>query len=93
MNSNPLTRRQFLSTMTVAGTAMSLNRSIYANISGANERMRFALVGCGGRGGIVAHNMIEMGGQLVGLCDLNPGEIDRTLENYPSIAAASPGTQ
>ena len=88
MSKDLFTRRKFLSTAATAGTAIALSRSVYANVPGANERMRFALVGCGGRGGIVAHNMIETGGQLVGLCDLNPGEIDSTIGNYPLIEAA-----
>src|SRR5881397_4056539 len=44
-------RREFIKTSTVAAAgAMVSARSSYAAIIGANERIRFAVIGCGGMG-------------------------------------------
>src|SRR4051812_23340580 len=44
-------RRNFLKTSTVAAAgAMTFSRSSYAAILGANDRIRFAVIGCGGMG-------------------------------------------
>ncbi|MEX0323233.1 MAG: Gfo/Idh/MocA family protein [Puniceicoccaceae bacterium] len=84
-----ISRRRFLSSA-AATSAVALSKSSYANILGANERMRFALIGCGGRGSIVTRNMITMGGELVGLCDLNPTEIDKVAEAVTEVQAKKP---
>src|SRR5215475_9603557 len=44
-------RREFLKTSTVAAAgAMAFSRSAYAAVAGANDRIRFAVIGCGGMG-------------------------------------------
>jgi predicted dehydrogenase len=44
-------RREFIKTSTaVAAGAMAFSRSSYAAIIGANDRIRFAVIGCGGMG-------------------------------------------
>jgi predicted dehydrogenase len=83
------TRRRFLAT-SAATSATVLSRSSHANVPGANDRVRFALVGCGGRGGIVAHNMIKMGAELAGLCDLNPTRIDKVAGDIGHLQAKKP---
>ncbi len=84
-----ISRRRFLSSA-AASSAFALGKSSYANILGANERMRFALIGCGGRGSIVTQNMISMGGELVALCDLNPTEIDKVAEAVSQVQTKKP---
>jgi predicted dehydrogenase len=66
------TRRQFLGSAVQFGAGAALasvalpKRKSFA----ANERVRFALIGCGGRGRVDAFNMIDQGGECVGLCDV-----------------------
>ena len=51
MNSPKSSRREFIKTSTVAAAgALALGRLSYAAILGANERIRFAVIGCGGMG-------------------------------------------
>lgn len=51
-----------------------------ARAEGANERVRVALIGCGGRGRIVVRNLLEAGAELVCLCDLNPERLNSAAE-------------
>jgi len=39
-----------------------------------DDPVRFVLIGCGGRGKIDAYNLIDQGGQCVGLCDVKDSE-------------------
>ena len=55
MNAN-FNRRGFLKAAAVGATAMSMSAHSYARIMNANERIRLAQIGCGGRG-IGAHMM------------------------------------
>ena len=48
------TRRSFLKTAAVSATAVGMSALSYSRVQGANERIRIAQVGCGGRG-IGAH--------------------------------------
>ena len=90
MKKNSYSRRKFLATAATAGSAMAMSRSSYGRILGANDRMRFALIGCGGRGTIVTNNMMQMGGELVGLCDLNPAEIDKAASEIAHLQEKKP---
>src|ERR1043166_6587403 len=51
MNSPNLSRRHFIKTSTIAaGGGIACSRSSYAAVLGANDRIRFAVIGCGGMG-------------------------------------------
>jgi predicted dehydrogenase len=51
MNRTKTSRRNFLKTSTLATAgAMAISRSSYASIMGANDRIRFGVIGCGGMG-------------------------------------------
>ncbi len=80
MNKKTFSRRQFISSAAIASSAFAFSRTSYSNILGANERLRFALVGCGPRGRVVAHNMIKEGGELVALCDLDPVNLAKGVD-------------
>jgi predicted dehydrogenase len=56
-----------------AGALGALQRTMAA---GANDRVRIALIGCGGRGKIVVRNLIETGAEIACLCDLNPARLE-----------------
>ena len=55
MNAN-LSRRGFLQATAIGATAMSMSARSYGRIINANERIRLAQIGCGGRG-LHAHMM------------------------------------
>jgi predicted dehydrogenase len=51
MNNAKTSRRNFLKTSTFAtASALAFSRSSYASIVGANDRIRFGVIGCGGMG-------------------------------------------
>jgi predicted dehydrogenase len=50
MNTANISRRDFIQTSTVAAGAIALSASAYANAFGANDRIRFGVIGCGGMG-------------------------------------------
>ena len=51
MNTTKTSRRDFLKTSTFASAgALALSRSSYASVIGANDRIRFGVIGCGGMG-------------------------------------------
>jgi predicted dehydrogenase len=87
---NP-TRRSFLrqSAKTILGAALT-STAIPTHLRGANERVNFALVGCGGRGRMVARTFAEQGGRATYLCDLHQDRIDETAELIRQVQQTAP---
>lgn len=76
-NNSKLSRRKFLA---LAGSAAIALPAFGKNILGANDRVRVALIGCGGRGGSLAsifYNMPQS--QLVAICDPDTKQMDKLL--------------
>ncbi|HIJ64611.1 MAG TPA: Gfo/Idh/MocA family oxidoreductase [Candidatus Hydrogenedentes bacterium] len=61
MDSEKTSRRGFLKTAAVAAGAYAVTRIAPARALGANERIRFAVVGCGGRGSGALHDLMGRG--------------------------------
>ncbi len=81
------TRRQFLQRSLLAAAsvgfmpAFAAQRSTSARVLGANEAIRFAVVGFGGRGGDHIKEMRELKGtRLVALCDVDSNILNRELK-------------
>ena len=76
-----MNRRAFLnqtakSTALISATALSADR-----VLGANDRVRIALIGCGGRGTHVAKLMAQVpGAEFVGACDVYDENAKKGLE-------------
>lgn len=91
----PISRRVFLrnSAGAVAGTALGY-RAITAicaeNISGANERINIALIGCGGRGNFVARGLIEKGACVTDLCDVQPDRLEESWKFLSDVQNTKP---
>jgi hypothetical protein len=50
MNNTKTSRRDFLKTSTLATAgALAFSHASYASVIGANDRIRFGVIGCGGR--------------------------------------------
>lgn len=80
-------RRHFLAA--ALGTAAAFTARSYAQIAGANNRVRVALVGCGGRGMFVARLMREAPEtQFVAACDVYDVNAGRAKEWAGGDAAA-----
>lgn len=64
-------RRQFLKTAATGCSSLAFTARSYSQISGANDRVRLALIGCGGRGRGVARLMANVAGtEYVALVDV-----------------------
>lgn len=71
MMSKTIKRRDFLATSAAGIGSMVLTAKSYARIIGANERVRLALIGCGGRGSDVARFMARVPNtEYVAYCDV-----------------------
>jgi predicted dehydrogenase len=83
-----ITRREFISKSRkgIVGAALSswALTALPRRVLGANERIRIALIGCGGRGTYLARGMIEQGAELAYLCDLR----DDRLQNAAKFVSA-----
>src|SRR3989442_276795 len=66
----PLTRRSFLKTSLITTAGLALPARVWAQSPGANDDIRVAVVGFGGRGGEHIHAFSSMKGvRLAALCD------------------------
>ena len=60
MNTPVTSRRNFIKTSTLATAgALGFSRASYSAIPGANERIRFAVIGCGGMGTNHLHSLVK----------------------------------
>jgi predicted dehydrogenase len=86
-----MTRRGFVkNTANCAISALAVSFTNPNLIMGANERINFALIGCGGRGRWVARGLIEQGAELVTLCDLRDERLDKTEEFLQEVLERKP---
>lgn len=75
-----ITRRRFVQGVTAAGAAF-LGCPAFVRSRSPNEKLRVAIIGCGGRG---AANMQEMlGEEIVALCDVDESNLLRAAEKAP----------
>jgi hypothetical protein len=74
-NHQTVSRRQFLRYTTLAAGASALYAPYVGRVLGANERLNVACIGVGGKGGSDTDSAYGMGGNIVGLCDVD----DNTL--------------
>jgi len=84
-----LNRRRFLggSVAAAAGLAVTARR-----VLGSNERVRLALIGCGGRGNILARGFLENGAELAYLCDLHERRLASAAESLGQVQGRKPRT-
>jgi predicted dehydrogenase len=90
-----ITRRNFIhrsgkglvSAAVGATTLGALQRGLAA---GANERVRVAIIGCGGRAKFLAPNLIEAGAEIACLCDLHPGHMESLAGEHAGMMPRKP---
>ena len=92
----PFTRRSFLKTSLLTTASLGLPAKVWAQVHGANDDIRVAVVGFGGRGGshISAFSNME-GVRLAALCDCDSKILDaaakrandkgRSVETYTDV--------
>ena len=82
---NRLNRRDFLKTTTLGAVAVSLPARSWADVRGANDAIRVAVVGFRGRGGDHISGMRGLGdkcARVVALCDVDHKILDAGVESF-----------
>jgi predicted dehydrogenase len=63
-------RRVFLKRFAQVSVLAATSGWCAGSVSGANDRVRLGVIGCGGRGRFVSRHLAEAGAQVVALCDV-----------------------
>ncbi len=82
---NQLSRRQFLQRTAFASAALAIPSYSWARVPGANDTIRVAVVGFGGRGGdhISGMRKLESAGvRIVALCDADRKILDAGVDSF-----------
>ncbi len=89
-----INRRSFLKKAgSIAGMSITVSAPfsvIPSNVLGAADRMRFALIGCGGRGRYIARGLITLGAELTHLCDLLQERLDESWQFLSEVQSKKP---
>jgi predicted dehydrogenase len=91
-----LTRRNFLKSSLLATAALSLPARSWAQIAGANEDIRIAIIGFGGRGGdhINGYRKLRQSGEKVriaALCDVDIDILSKAVKGFHDQGASVAG--
>jgi predicted dehydrogenase len=83
MNPAPFTRRTLLKTASVAFAGVALAPRSWAQVIGANDDIRVAMIGLNGRGAGLLKAFRQMKGvRIVALCDVNSEVLDRAAKTF-----------
>jgi predicted dehydrogenase len=94
MNSNQ-TRREFIGTTGTAmaglGLGLSLSPRAFAQSKGANEKIVFGLIGCGGMGRANMNKFISIGGsEIAAVCDVDEKHMDAAANDVTKAGRPAP---
>lgn len=77
-------RRDFLRTATVAGVGLAFADEAWARpVRSANEKVAFACIGVGGKGGSDTADAARLG-DVVAICDIDENTLKKAAEKYPN---------
>lgn len=87
-----VSRRKFVSNSTKIGAATYLAglNILPFSAMGANDKINFAIIGCGGRGRYVARGLVEQGARLTHVCDVNPEKMDELVNFVSDVQSEKP---
>src|SRR5688572_12148039 len=78
------TRREVLAGGAAAAiAAMTFPQILPAQARGANDKIRVASIGVGGKGGSDVDHCVKPGGEIVALVDVDSKTLDKKGEQYP----------
>ena len=81
---NRINRRRFLSRSGAGAVGAAALWSVSpARVLGANERVNLALIGCGGRGPLVAQGVTEFNARFTHVCDVHAGRAEKAAVLCP----------
>ncbi len=96
MKQDKITRRKFVAGTTGAAlSAMIVPRHVLGGVgyNAPSDTVNFALIGCGGQGKTDSRELVAGGQNLVALCDVDFGFVDREVANLTRERGPRPGAQ
>lgn len=94
MKKEKMTRRNFVAGTTGAAlSAMIVPRHVLGGVgyNAPSDTLNFALIGCGGQGKTDSGELVANGQNLVALCDVDFGYVDREVANLTRERPMRPG--
>lgn len=88
MNIHSINRRKFLGNTTLAGATVLAGSAFSQNTAGGSKKLKFAIIGCGGRGNGAVKNFLEackilgLEGELVAAADAFKAKADALGAKY-----------
>ncbi len=82
-------RRHFIKTVMNSAAAMS-TVGISQKVLGANDRVNLALIGCGGRGGLLVRGFIDDGAHISYVCDVNNNRMGEMASLITELQGSAP---
>jgi len=79
-----LNRRQFLARTTAAVGAASFAFPYVGQAQGANDRINVGCIGVGGKGDSDSSDAARCGGNVVAICDVDQGTLERKGKQFPN---------
>ena len=87
-----LDRRLFLKRAVIAAAGVGLSPRSWAQVNGANDDVRFAVVGCKGRGRSHITDLLRVkGARIVALCDVDQTVLDEEIKKLKALGHAVKG--
>ncbi len=80
------TRRDFLKLSSKALATAAVAAPYFLRAQGANERIRVACVGVGGKGGGDSQQAYNVGGEIVAICDVDANTLTKKNEDFKKAA-------
>ncbi len=96
MKRDKITRRKFVAGTTGAAlSAMIVPRHVLGGVgyNAPSDTVNFALIGCGGQGKTDSGELVAGGQNLVALCDVDFGYVDREIARGARVREPRPGAQ
>lgn len=81
---NALSRRQFLNRTSTAISTAALAFPFVGNVLGANDRIRVACIGVGGKGDSDSSDAARCGGEIAAICDVDKGTLAKKAKQFPN---------
>src|SRR5262245_57801348 len=96
MKLDKITRRKFVAGTTGAAlSAMIVPRHVLGGVgyNAPSDTINFALIGCGGQGKTDSGELVAGGQNLVALCDVDFGYVDREIASATRVREPRPGAR
>jgi predicted dehydrogenase len=81
---NTFTRRQFLKHTSFAAGTAAMAFPFVGTVLGANEKVNIACIGVGGKGNSDSSDAARSGGNIVAICDVDAGTLDKKGQQFPN---------